>query len=621
MSINNYFKIMQDKTNSKAASVTIKSEPKIAEDTPSQVQVNESSLLWVDKYKPVSIAKIIGQQGDKSNAKKLQYWLQNWNKFHGSDATPQTNKGGWNRDDGLNFKAALLSGGPGIGKTTTATIVCKELGFTFIELNASDSRSKKLLESTVGSCADNHSIEWYQTKHEANLKTDKHCIIMDEVDGMAGNEDRGGVQELINLIKKSKVPIICICNDRQHQKIRSLANHCFDLRFAKPRIEQIRSALLSICFKEGIKITSDTLDQIIIGANHDIRQCIHNLCIWSATNKNFDKQKTQIDVEKAIKDVRINPFEACRQLFSHEKNSQSLSDRMDLFFTDYSLMPLLVHENYLQANPSGLKNKNTSHYLNLINESIDAICMGDFISKRIRNTNSCWNLLPVQAIFSCVVPSIKLNGSVGFPNFPSWLGKNSKTRRIDRILQELEKHVRTKLSANKEGLNLDYLPMIKERLTKPLIKNGAQAVDKVIDFMDEYYLTRDDFDSIIELTTWPGQADVMSKIDSKIKAAFTRTYNKRTHKNPFVAIDFKKLKGKVQDEGELLEGEDGEVNDEAEEDKDDIEKDAMIKAVRKNQNKAAVSTTKKTAATKPSATKRSAAAGETKAPASKKKKT
>ena len=163
--------------------------------------------------------------------------------------------------------------------------------------------------------------------------------------------------------------------------------------------------------------------------------------------------------------------------------------------------------------------------------------------------------------------------------------------------------------------------MIKERLTKPLIKNGAQAVDKVIDFMDEYYLTRDDFDSIIELTTWPGQADVMSKIDSKIKAAFTRTYNKRTHKNPFVAIDFKKLKGKVQDEGELLEGEDGEVNDEAEEDKDDIEKDAMIKAVRKNQNKAAVSTTKKTAATKPSATKRSAAAGETKAPASKKKKT
>lgn len=63
---------------------------------------------------------------------------------------------------------------------------------------------------------------------------------MDEVDGMSGNEDRGGVQELIALIKKSKIPIIAMCNDRNHPKIRSLANHCFDLRFYKPRIEQIR---------------------------------------------------------------------------------------------------------------------------------------------------------------------------------------------------------------------------------------------------------------------------------------------------------------------------------------------------------------------------------------------
>jgi len=36
------------------------------------------SLLWVDKYKPTNIRQIIGQQGDKSNAKKLLTWLQNW---------------------------------------------------------------------------------------------------------------------------------------------------------------------------------------------------------------------------------------------------------------------------------------------------------------------------------------------------------------------------------------------------------------------------------------------------------------------------------------------------------------------------------------------------------------
>lgn len=60
-----------------------------------------------------------------------------------------------------------------------------------------------------------------------------------QVDGMGGNEDRGGVQELIAVIKKARVPIVCICNERQHVKIRSLANYCFDLRLRRPVKTQI----------------------------------------------------------------------------------------------------------------------------------------------------------------------------------------------------------------------------------------------------------------------------------------------------------------------------------------------------------------------------------------------
>lgn len=63
---------------------------------------------------------------------------------------------------------------------------------------------------------------------------------MDEVDGMAGNEDRGGLQELVNLIKHTDVPIICICNDRFNTKMKTIANYCYDLKFPKLRVEQIR---------------------------------------------------------------------------------------------------------------------------------------------------------------------------------------------------------------------------------------------------------------------------------------------------------------------------------------------------------------------------------------------
>ena len=107
------------------------------------------SQLWVDKYKPAKMSKIIGQTTDKSNAVKLFNWLKNWQKNHGTDS--KSAKKSWNdQDQGTNFKCALLSGPPGIGKTTTATLVSKEAGYSYIEFNASDSRSKKLLDKVIG---------------------------------------------------------------------------------------------------------------------------------------------------------------------------------------------------------------------------------------------------------------------------------------------------------------------------------------------------------------------------------------------------------------------------------------------------------------------------------------
>lgn len=52
-------------------------------------------------------------------------------------------------------RAVLITGPPGIGKTTSAHLVAKLEGYTPIELNASDARSKKLIEvisfATAGS--------------------------------------------------------------------------------------------------------------------------------------------------------------------------------------------------------------------------------------------------------------------------------------------------------------------------------------------------------------------------------------------------------------------------------------------------------------------------------------
>lgn len=280
---------------------------------------------------------------------RLIKWLSNWHKNNDGKTKKQKPNPWAKNDDGAFFKAALLSGQPGVGKTTTAQLVCEHLGFDTIEFNASDTRSKKLLQSEVGTLLSNRTLHGYSIGSTKTLG-EKQVLIMDEVDGMAGNEDRGGMQELIQLIKTSSVPIICMCNDRMHQKIRSLANYCFDLRFARPQVGQIKGAVMSILFKENVKIPPKTVEEIIQATNQDVRQTLNSLSLLSAKPELINTNN-----RNGKKDLRLGPWEVIRKVLSAEEHkTMSLNDKSDLFFHDYSLGPLFVQQNYLNVAPANV---------------------------------------------------------------------------------------------------------------------------------------------------------------------------------------------------------------------------------------------------------------------------
>lgn len=75
--------------------------------------------------------------------------------------------------------------------------------------------------------------------------------------------DRGGISAIIDMIKKTKIPIICICNDRQAMKIRSLAGHCYDIKFHKPDQRLIVKRLEKIIESEGGTSSSIALKSIV----------------------------------------------------------------------------------------------------------------------------------------------------------------------------------------------------------------------------------------------------------------------------------------------------------------------------------------------------------------------
>ncbi|KAH8243250.1 hypothetical protein KR032_005944, partial [Drosophila birchii] len=569
--------------------VTLKAKKEPSSQTPvtkatEPKKLDEASVAWVDKHKPANIKEIVGQAGAASNVTKLMNWLTKWYVNHDGKSKPQRPNPWAKNDDGSFYKAALLSGPPGIGKTTTATLVAKELGFDAVEFNASDTRSKRLLKDEVSTLLSNKSLSGYFSG-QGQAVSRKHVLIMDEVDGMAGNEDRGGMQELIALIKDSSIPIICMCNDRTHPKIRSLVNYCYDLRFQRPRLEQIKGKIMSICFKEKVKISPAKVEEIISATNNDIRQSINHIALLSAKEDTSGKPGQYV----ASKDLKLGPWEVVRKVFTAEEHKRmSLADKSDLFFHDYSLAPLFVQQNYLQVTPQG----NAKDLLAKVAATADALSLGDLIDKRIR-ANSAWSLLPTQAFFSSVLPGEHMSGHfTGQINFPGWLGKNSRSGKRARLAQELHDHTRVCTSGSRLSVRLDYAPFLLNNICRPLAKEGQEGVPAAIEVMKDYHLLREDLDSLVELTSWPGKKSPLDAVDGRVKAALTRTYNKEVMAYSYSAqAGIKKKKAEAAGGGDedYLGADDGEeegagtrADSEDDEDKDNLELDGLIKTKKKS---------------------------------------
>jgi len=159
--------------------------------------------------------------------------------------------------------------------------------------------------------------------------------------------------------------------------------------------------------------------------------------------------------------------------------------------------------------------------------------------------------------------------------FPSWLGKNSRRSKIDRILQELQLHTRLTTGASKSAINQDYGQFLRDHITGPLRRDGVEGVDRAVTTMEKYSLLREDLDGLLEVTQWPDRQDPMKGVDSKTKSAFTRKYNKECAPLPYSIAQTVKKKAKESVEGFGDEDEE-EIQDDSED--ESVEADAMIKA-------------------------------------------
>ncbi len=482
--------------------------------------LNQSGdMLWVDKYKPSSIKEIIGSA---ETVKKMHNWLSKWSEVH----VKKTLKISFVKEN-PGAKAILLSGPPGIGKTTMATVVGRACGYEIMELNASDTRSKSSLDSHLSTASLCTSINASNVS-QANKK--RRLIIMDEVDGMGGS-DRGGIAELNKIIKASKVPIICICNDRQSPKIRGLANNCYDLKVRRPTKTVIAKRLMEIARREGLDMELNAGEILVEQVGNDIRQVINTSQMWraSSTSMNYTELKNNMTRIEKDKVLRHSPFDACMQL---QNTKAPFLERYDSFFIDYSLVPLLVQENYIDAakGSKSLRILDEATRMEKLSEAADAVSDFDIVGPGRMGQEMHWELLPAQAAL-CMRPGSILQGFQSFPNFPKWLGKISTTGKQKRLTHEIVSHTMENIGQGFESIRLTYVPYMSCIMTAPLLKHGSAGVSRVLELLHSYGLSRDDLmENLKELIFVSDKEKMLNNyfelIDTKVKAALTKQYNK-----------------------------------------------------------------------------------------------
>eukprot|EP00746_Dinoflagellata_sp_MGD_P073209 gnl/MRDRNA2_/MRDRNA2_29725_c0_seq1.p1 gnl/MRDRNA2_/MRDRNA2_29725_c0~~gnl/MRDRNA2_/MRDRNA2_29725_c0_seq1.p1 ORF type:complete len:918 (-),score=219.65 gnl/MRDRNA2_/MRDRNA2_29725_c0_seq1:27-2780(-) len=544
---------------------TLASKPNSAEGrdiTGTLQDPNVGQLPWVDLHAPKDFGELVGNQGQ---VKKLNEWLRDWENVV---LKGQTKKANFHRGmpENINARAALISGPPGIGKTTTCRLIAAlNPKYELLEFNASDARGQKIIQSMADGVADNRTINFARkgaaTPPPSTITeiTKKALIIMDEVDGMAGG-DRGGNAALIKMIKKTRNPIICICNDSQSPKMRSLSYSCYDLKFVRPPKPALAQRVIKIAQEHGIPVEPNAAEMLAESCGSDIRMVINQLQAMANSERCRQEQGVTYATAKekmdGCKDVQVmlTPFDACKKVLnSSEGSKMSLMDRCDMFFLDYSLVPLLVQENYLKA----VETKKTDPaIMQRVAFSAELFVSSDQLSNSMREAND-WSLLPDMAITSCVYPAYITNGFLSFPQFPSFLGKYSTRQKTTRLSQELHAHLRSSTTATRRAmLTSGYVDLLYGKAMRPMLTKGSDGIDETMKVMDAYGLGKEHVtEHLPELRLHLGEEDKFKLVDSKVKSAMTRELNQGNHATK-VVLPSKKRKTGGGDEAVDPDGED-----------------------------------------------------------------
>ncbi|MGV8151267.1 MAG: replication factor C large subunit [Candidatus Woesearchaeota archaeon] len=230
-------------------------------------------MQFTSKYKPKRTSEVVGQDEQLRDIKKGV-------SEYGTKRTK---------------KALLLYGPSGTGKTSTVHALANELDLEIIEVNASDSRNTESLENKI-----------LPAIKQQSLFGRGKIILIDEIDGISGNQDRGGVPSIVKFIEESTFPIILTANDPFDQKFNPIRQKSIMIEYKAISLITMVAQLKKICEKEGIKFEEDALTTLSRKNQGDMRAALNDLENVSTLKKIIKKEDVEDTSEREREDTIIN---------------------------------------------------------------------------------------------------------------------------------------------------------------------------------------------------------------------------------------------------------------------------------------------------------------------------